>query len=229
MGDYRDVTISQPPATPPAGGPGAEEPAVVPVLTPAQAKRANSTVIGMLLALGVSIAVFLPVVLLNPTSKPGSYDRNVDVPAAAGQARDVAGYLPLAPELPEGWSVNFARWNAGGADAVPYWEVGYLTPSQEFIGLTQTSAANPTWLADLTGQAPVTGERSIAGRSWQLRDAAKAEKSLVGTVGTTTVVLKGSADFAEFDVIGSAISAAESAPAADPQGSAAPAAAGTGL
>ncbi|MDQ6755137.1 MAG: DUF4245 domain-containing protein [Actinomycetota bacterium] len=184
-------------------GPGAP-PAVRPVIPAAAAKRANASVIGMLLALLVSLAVVLPVVLLNAHPKAESFRPPVDVAAAAAQARDTAGFTAAAALLPGGWSANYARWNSAGTDGVPFWEVGYVTPSQQFISLTQTAEANPTWLAQRTGDAPVTGDRAVGATDWELRDKPGADKSLILNYRGTTLILSGTADLKEFDVLAAA-------------------------
>ena len=176
-----------------------EQESVTPVLTTKQAKRANATVIGMLIATGLTLALCLVPVLLNPA--PKMQVRDVDVAAAANQAAGDAGYSPLAPELPEGWSANYARWNSGGNDGVPNWEVGYLTPDTEFIELTQTTAANPTWIYQSTGNSSVAGERPAGGVTWELRDSSNGEAAMVAEVEGQTIVLSGSADLSEFDVL----------------------------
>ncbi len=175
------------------------EETVTPVLTAKQAKRANATVIGMLIATGLTLALCLVPVLLNPA--PKTQARNVDVAAAANQAAGDAGYSPLAVDLPEGWTANYARWNAGSNDGVPNWEVGYVTPETEFIELTQTNAANPTWIFQTTGDSSVAGERPAGGVTWELRDSSNGEPAMVADIEGTTVILSGSADLAEFDVL----------------------------
>ncbi|MCC9146102.1 MULTISPECIES: DUF4245 domain-containing protein [unclassified Arthrobacter] len=173
--------------------------AVTPVLTAKQAKRANATVMGMLIATGLTLALCLVPVLLNPAPKMQA--RDVDVAAAANQAAGDAGYVPLALELPDGWTANYARWNAGTNDGVPNWEVGYLTPETEFISLTQTNAANPTWIFQHTGDSTVSGERQSGGVTWELRDSSNGEATLVTEIEGQTLLLSGSADLAEFDVL----------------------------
>ena len=170
----------------------------------AAAKRANASVIGMVLALLVSLAVVIPIVLLNAQPKAGSLRPPVDVAGTAAQAKDAAGFTPVAAQLPAGWGTNYARWNSAGADGVPFWEVGYVTPSQQFISLTQTAKANPTWLSQRTSDAPVTGDRPVGTADWELRDKPGADKSLILNYKGTTLVLTGSADLKEFDVLAAA-------------------------
>lgn len=216
MGDYRGVSELQetPPAAPasPAGTAGQEtpgaagQPPVKPVLTAGAAKRANASVIGMVIALVLSIATFLPIVLMNPSPKSDGYRPDINVSAVARNAADVAGFTPAAPETGDTFRANYARWESGTGSGVPTWEVGYLTPKESFIGLVQTRQSNPTWLLQQVKSAPVTGTRSAGGRDWELRDSGKGEKSMVlRDAGGTTVILTGSAQLDEFTVLASAV------------------------
>ncbi|HEY8701607.1 MAG TPA: DUF4245 domain-containing protein [Arthrobacter sp.] len=185
-------------------GTGGQTP-VRPVIPAAAAKRANASVIGMIIALAVSIAAFLPIVLMNPAPKSDGYRPNIDVSAVARNATDVAGFTPVAPDTGGTFTSNYARWESGSGSGVPTWEVGYLTPKQSFIGLVQTRQPNPTWLLQQTKSAPVTGTRNAGGRDWELRDTGKGEKSLVLAYRGTTVVLTGTAQLDEFSVLAAAV------------------------
>ncbi len=185
--------------------PGADTPAPKPVLTPAQAKRANSTVVGMVMAVAATVAIVVPVVLINPTHTAETYQRDIDVDRVAGQAAGDAGYEPAAPELPEEWNSNFARWTSGTSDGVDYWEVGYLTPDKGFIQFTQTVEGNPSWTAQQAGEAQVSGGRTIGGVEWELLDASNGDTVLTSEVEGSTLILSGEADLAEFDVLAKAV------------------------
>jgi hypothetical protein len=234
MGDYREVNELQdtppqasgtpvPEAAPETGKTQDQQP-VKPVLRAAAAKRANASVIGMIVALVLSIAAFLPVVLMNPTPKSDGYRPDVNVSAIAKNAADVAGFTPVAPDTGDTFRSNYARWESGSGGGVAAWEVGFLTPKESFIGLVQTRQSNPTWLQQQTKSAPVTGTRSAGGRDWQLRDAGKGEKSMVLDYRGTTVVLNGPAQLEEFSVLAAAVvKSLESNPAATVSPSATPA------
>lgn len=189
--------------TAPSGSPGTAP--AKPVLNAKAAKRANASVIGMVVALLVCVLAFLPIVLMNPAPKSSGYRPNVDVSAIAANAADVAGFTPAAPDTGETFSPNYARWESGSGSGVPTWEVGYLTPKQAFIGLTQTKQANPTWLLQKTSNAPVTGTRSAGGRDWELRDNGKGTRSMVLAYRGTTVILAGTAELDEFSVLAAAV------------------------
>lgn len=193
-----------------------------PVIAPGAAKRANASIMGMLLAVFSTVAIVLTIVWLNPEPKPGAYRQNIDVAQSAQYAADTAGFTPVAP-MPEGWSANYARWNPPGSDGVSYWDVGYVTANNTFIALRQSITANPTWTAEQAQNAPVTGVRTIDGRDWELRDKSKGDRSLVLANEGNTIVLTGAAVFADFDLLAAGalaqLDAASATPNADPSNS----------
>lgn len=212
MGDYRSVSETQDKSTPETQAPGTGSPAgaagmppVRPVIPAAAAKRANASVLGMIIALVLSIAAFLPIVLMNPAPKTDGFRPDINVSAVARNAAGVAGFTPVAPETGDTFSSNYARWESGTGSGVPTWEVGYLTPKESFIGLVQTVQGNPTWLLQQTKGAPVTGSRNAGGLDWELRDTGKGEKSMVLTHRGSTVVLTGTAQLDEFAVLAAAV------------------------
>jgi hypothetical protein len=214
MGDYRSVSETQDRSAPDnrAAGHGSSaaspDPAaqpLKPVIPAAAAKRANASVIGMIIALVVSIAAFLPIVLMNPAPKTEGFRPDINVSAVAGNAAGVAGFTPVTPEAGDTFRPNYARWEAGTASGVPTWEVGYVTPKEAFIGLVQTRRANPTWILQETKNAPVTGTREAGGRDWELRDTGKGERSMVLDHRGTTVVLRGDAQLDEFSALAAAV------------------------
>ena len=215
MGDYRGVsemqdTSATAPATPGGGAaqgaPGAGvQPPVKPVIAAGAAKRANASVIGMIIALALSIGTFLPIVLMNPSPKSDGYRPDVNVSAIAQNAAGVAGFTPLAPSAGDTFRPNYARWESGTGSGVATWEIGYITPRESFIGLVQTRQSNPTWLLQQVKNAPVTGTRNAGGRDWELRDSGKGDKSMVLVHRGTTVILSGPAQLDEFSVLAAAV------------------------
>lgn len=199
-GTMRDVTDS--PQTTPENVDS--EATSKPVIAAGAAKRANASVIGMLLAMLSTLAIVMVIVWLNPQQKAEEYRQPVNVAAIAQNATEVAKFTPIAPPLPSGWFPNYARWNGAGTDGVAFWDVGIVTQANTFIALKQSITANPTWVAAQTANAPVTGKRTIDGVDWEIRDPGKGDKSLVLSRGIDTVILKGTADFKEFDVLAKA-------------------------
>ena len=83
--------------------------------------------------------------------------------------------------------------------------MGYVTPGSDFISLAQTDAGNPTWIAQMSDNAQVAGERAAGGSTWELRDSEEGEASMILEQDGMTVVLSGEADLAEFDVLAEAV------------------------
>lgn len=207
-----------------------DEPQVTPQITSKQAKRINAPARGMIISMAVLVLLALPFFLLQPRPDGQTYRPDVDVAQEAGYAADVAGFEPLAPELGDGYSPNYARWQGNTADGVDRWEAGWVTPSSRFIGLVQTDQANPTWLVEQLDQAPQTGTREAHGVEWRTYqaedDQGRPARSWVGESDGSTIVLTGTATDEEFDHVAAAVvSAASSSPAADDGASAAPSAA----
>lgn len=177
-----------PPATPEAPAAAESELPFTPVLTPAQAKRANQTLKGMIISVVLTIAVAIPVVLINPGNKAETYRQPVDVAAVASQAAADAAFVPWAPVMPEGGYVNFARWITGNIDGIKYWEFGVVTHNDTFVWVRQSADANPSWLAAVTDNAAPAGEHLVDGTAWEVRRKDKMQV-LVSKRGDSTVVL----------------------------------------
>ena len=173
--------------------------------------RQRQTVKNLVLALGASLLVVLVIVLLVPRSD-APIEPAVDVAAVAEQAQ-IAIDDPLAvPELPEGWRSNAAEIRSSAADGVTAWYVGYLTPSDEYIGVYQGVEANPTWVAGLLSRTLATGTTTIDGIEYTVYDnressddIGNARYALTTEAGGTTFVLLGTATEAEFTTLASAL------------------------
>ena len=173
--------------------------------------RQRQTVKNLVLALGASLLVVLVIVLLVPRSA-GPIDRDIDVAAVAEQAQ-VASDDPLAvPELPEGWRANAAELRSSNADGVTAWYAGYLTPSNEYVGMYQGLDANPTWVAGLLARTLATGTTTIDGVEWTVYDnrdsgddVGNARYGLTTEAGGSTFVLLGTATAEEFEVLATAL------------------------
>ncbi|MFL4476422.1 DUF4245 domain-containing protein [Paeniglutamicibacter sp. MACA_103] len=176
------------PAGAPDSAPAAAPEPVKPVLTPSQAKRANQTLKGMIISVLLTVAVAIPVILINPANKAENFRAPVDVADVASQAAVDADFTPWAPNLPEGDYVNFARWITGNVDGIKFWEFGVVTKDDEFVWVKQTAGANPSWLAAVTENASPAGTHAVDGTDWELRTKDKS-RTLIGTRGKSTIVL----------------------------------------
>lgn len=163
-----------------------------PVLTEKQAKRATSSSVAMLLStlfLMVVVAAFL--LLAPPPPVPERQDR-VDVAEAAEQIRSAEDVPAVAPEVPEEWTSNYARWTT--KDGVSSWDVGWVVSDEVFAGLEQAAEANPTWTAMRVKQSPAGDPVDAGGVSWTPHDPEGKDLFWVGAVDGTTVVLTTTGD-----------------------------------
>ncbi|GAA1763881.1 DUF4245 domain-containing protein [Agromyces humatus] len=173
--------------------------------------RQRQTVKNLVLALGATLLLVLVIVLIVPRSD-APIEPDIDVAGVAQQAQ-VAVDDPLAvPELPEGWRSNAAEIRTSAADGVTAWYVGYLTPSDEYVGMYQGVEANPTWVAGLLSRTLATGTTTIDGIEYTVYDnressddVGNARYALTTEAGGTVFVLLGTASEAEFTTLASAL------------------------
>lgn len=182
---------------------------VTPQITTKQAQRIYAPARGMIISMAVLVLLTLPFFLLQPRPDGQTYRPDVDVAQEASYAADVAEFTPVAPELGDGYSPNYARWQGNSADDVDRWEAGWVTPSSRFVGLVQTDQANPTWLVEQVGQAPQTGTREAHGIDWDTYQAedddGKITRSWVGELDDSTVVVTGTASEEEISHVAGAV------------------------
>ncbi|WP_269929218.1 DUF4245 domain-containing protein [Kocuria massiliensis] len=197
----RDGSATDP--TEPAAG---DDTPITPQLTESQAKRLNTPLRAMVFSMIALLLILLPFLWLVPRPDNESYRPEVDLTKTAQEASEAAGYTVAAPQLNEPWHANFARWNSGAADGVPFWETGFVTPSQGFITISQTNKANPTWTAQKTNGSPATGHTQIGGADWEthVKPGKKDDSggtSYVANIQGTTIVLSGDGTKDEFSTV----------------------------
>ena len=173
------------------------------------ARRANQTTFNLVIALIASLGVvaLLVAVVIRPDVSREPIDYIAVGTAAQGSVDE-----PLAiPELPDGWSANRAEFVGSPADGVTRWEVGFLTPAGDYIGLVQGIDANASWLTDQVRSAPVSDTQSHGGLRWdahdrrEVDDPGNVEFALVTETGSSTIVLGGTASDAEFAELATAV------------------------
>jgi Protein of unknown function (DUF4245) len=174
-----------------------------------RAHRANQTTRNLVLALLASLAIVLFVVLVvvRPSTNLVS---PVNYRSVATQAQQGISETLVAPPLPHGWQSNDAELKSDSGKTVT-WYVGLITPKQQFIAIEQGIGTSNTWFGSLLGKAQPTGYATIAGVHWtvynqrNVADVGNYSYSLAGTVGSSHLVLHGSASVAEFRVLATAI------------------------
>lgn len=176
--------------------------APTPQLTQSQAKRLLTPMMGMVITMGVLVAILAAVWFMNPEPDV-TYTRDEDVPQAATWADDVAEFSPLSPDVPAEWSANYARWETRTDFGVDVWEVGYTTEAVDFVGFAQTDNANAAWVNAEVDQAPQTGTTTIEELEFRTHEGDDRRYYVLEGQNNdrdgTTVVISGDAAESEFD------------------------------
>ena len=154
------------------------EQTVTPQITVKQAKRINAPARNMIISMVAMILILIPVLWLMP--RPDK--------------------TPYRPQ-----------------DNIGFFKSGQVTGKNHFIELTQAKDTNPTWVAQQTDNATKQGTEQIAGVEWEVRAATSKKNnervySYVAHVPSaggqsTTIILSGAADPAEFSQLADAASA----------------------
>ena len=173
--------------------------------------RERQTTRNLVYALIASLAVVLVIVLAVPRSNE-AIDRDIDVAAVAEQAQVASDQTLAVLDLPDGYHANAAELRRSEVDGVTAWYVGYVTPSNEYLGVYQGLDANPTWTAGVLARTLATGTVEIDGVTWTVydnRDSAddvgNARYGLTTESGSTTFALIGTASDAEFTTVAEAL------------------------
>lgn len=177
-----------------------------------RAHRENQTAFNLTIAIIVSVAIVVLLVLAVPRDD-GSHLQVVDYQKVASEAQPQQTEKLAAPAMPSKWTSNRAEIAPAGADGVATWYVGFLTPDTQFIGLTQGFKANATWVSNKLDEARKTSEKTVGGVTWTVYDQ-RAENNtgnnayaMVATEGDSTVVLAGTASDTQFDLLATRVAA----------------------
>lgn len=177
--------------------------------------RANQTLINLLYSLAATLAVVVVLVLV--VVRPEAPPRDpINYGLIAEQSQDQVAEPLVVPALPPEWAANSATLRTG-SDGIVSWYIGFITPNEQFVALTQGIDANPTWVDSLLSSTVSSGSEEIEGVTWQLYDNRVAVSSgdrisgnlayaMVATVGANTYVLNGTADNSEFRTVATTIS-----------------------
>ena len=133
-------------------------------------RRAKQTVINLALSLGASLGIVLLIIFIVPRDDSNRL-QPVDYKSIAMEAHASSSKNIIAPELPQGWWANSARWAAKPTDGVATWYAGFVGPKNQYIGLTQAFGVNPTWLALELKDSAQTGTVAIGASTWNVYEA----------------------------------------------------------
>lgn len=161
--------------------------------------RDSKTIRNLWVAVGVTVAIVALMVFIVPRDD-SSRLQSIDYRSVAVSAQRTLP-VPLAvPELPDTWSSNVAEIRTASLDGVTSWFIGLITPSKQFLSITQGVDANPSWLVNEMQQTIPTGSVNIDGIDWIVydnrdsdRDVGNVEYALTTESGRSTFIVAGTA------------------------------------
>lgn len=171
-------------------------------------KTLNNLILSMLVTVG-----FVAVIYFMVPRADTAANWAVDYQVLSVQAEQTLNEELLVPALPETWQANAAELRESSTDGIQSWYIGFITPSQQFIGYEEGFDANATWVSTLVKDYPPTGEITVDGQSWveydnrSMEDAGNASYALATTSGNRTIVLYGTGSAEEFMTLATSISA----------------------
>lgn len=93
----------------------------------------------------------------------------VDIEPLAGVAVQQAEFVPqrIMPAL-DGYRPTSVRWEpTATSDGEPVWFIGYVTPNDAYLQVTQSTVRSPQFLDEQTAGGTLRGEAVVDGVTWQ--------------------------------------------------------------
>jgi Protein of unknown function (DUF4245) len=151
---------------------------------------------GLVGAILVCLALIAVMWLLTRFQGAGGEDADpaptVEYADAFEQARAQADFDVLAPrQAPPGWRATSVEWEQAGP--IQTWRLGFVTPSEEFVGVEQSNDASGDVVEAATPADQPGAPVIIAGETWQTLTAADGETAFVLAGDDVTTVVTGTA------------------------------------
>ena len=163
----------------------------------ARAKK-PATPADMIRSLAVILVPLLLITLLFTRNLGDHPVKEVDWRPVLTTARAQAPFPVLAPtSLPEGWRPTQVAWvpqgqpYLSGAPSVRnLWKLGFLTPDDVFVGLSEGDLRPDDLVRDETREGVPDGQSTVGDQTWQRRVSPDDRtRSLVSTGGKATTVV----------------------------------------
>lgn len=171
-------------------------------MSSAAERRAKQTVRNLIYSLLVTLSLTVVIVLLVPRDDSNRI-QPVDYVGIAQTVQAGVEQKLVAPALEPDWWVNAARIEKDLG--VETWYVGYITPDDQYIGLTQAFESNPSWLANKLQGNWLDVTEEIEGRTWEIWPTllpsipkGTKEYAMVHNFGEQAVVIYGTASEEDF-------------------------------
>lgn len=164
----------------------------------------------MVRSMAVVLAVVVVIVLFTWRPQPDPIKVVQTAPVVQMAAAQAAFPVAAPTNLPEGWRPTSARWEPTEASGdIPVLHLGYVTPSEQYAQVTQSTASSDRYLAEQTDKALATGTTDIAGTIWQTYER-KARRSLVRSADGVQTIVSGSAPWEELAILAASLQPAPS-------------------
>ena len=174
-------------------------------------RRSRQTTRNLVASLVVCLAIVAAVIALVPRGVPPQR-APVDYRQSAAEAEGTAGVPLLAPTLPSSWRANAAELRRAGG--VASWYVGFVLPSNTYLAYSEGIRGNPTWVSNTLQSAPAGGTTTLGGLTWRVydqrergEDAGNVRYALATAIGTTNLLVYGTATPADARRLASALAA----------------------
>jgi hypothetical protein len=92
----------------------------------------------------------------------------------------------------------------------PVWHIGYVTPDEQYVEISQSASGSESYVADRTGKGAPLDPVLIDGTTWQ-RFESETRKSLVRVEPNLTTVVAGTLDWAGLQSVAAGLSASATA------------------
>ncbi len=165
-------------------------------------RRAKQTVRNLIYSLLVTLSLTLVIVMIVPRDD-GNRIQPIEYSAITETVQASVPEKLIAPKLPADWWANAAR--VENDMGVETWYVGYITPDDQYIGLTQAFESNTSWLANKLQGNWLDVTLEIEGRTWEVWPTllpsfpkGTKEYAMVHSFDKQTVVIYGTASEEDF-------------------------------
>jgi hypothetical protein len=168
--------------------------------------RGFETLGDMVRSLGLVLVVVAVILLLIWRPKPDEV-KPVDPAPAITQARQAAPYEVYAPEpIPKGWTPTVARYEP--APPANTWTLGFVTAGDEYAAVAQTDSDQQALLDEVAPDAVPAGESTVNGQTFQRWEVpGESRRALAAVVTGSTLVVGGTADWAELERLAASLRA----------------------
>jgi Protein of unknown function (DUF4245) len=196
------------PVTEPADRPTVEGSGVQP--TGRRNARMRQTVGDMVRSMAVVLGVVFLIVLLawRPQNDPVKVVETAGVIARASAAAQFPVSVPDG--LPDEWRATSARWEpTEESDGDPVLHLGYVTPSDAYAQVSESTARSARYLDEQTAGGRPTGAVEIGGTSWETWETPD-RRSLVSADGNHVTIVSGTSSWAELQYLAGTLAATTS-------------------